>query len=141
MSEPNRENICAWVDALRSGRFKQGRSRLAIRFGGEEEHCCLGVASVLAMESGVSVDCEWTVSTRAMATDGEQQAVFTWAGEDRESSFLPDPVATWLGLPSIPLVGVVHSLSALNDGGHDYNQIADLIEAEWLTDAPAEATP
>lgn len=43
------------LEALRSGRFKQGRHNLAINEGDGMKHCCLGVMSECAIEAGVNI--------------------------------------------------------------------------------------
>ncbi|MGH2967708.1 MAG: hypothetical protein ACRDK0_01400 [Solirubrobacteraceae bacterium] len=132
MTEPNRANIRAWVDALRSGEYEQGIDRLATRDNGGTKHCCLGVVSVLACNAGVAVDSSWVNLTYY------EKLVFEW--DDAENgrafadTFLPDPVRRWLGLSShIPQVANDY-LANLNDDGKSFATIADLIEAEWLTD-------
>lgn len=37
-----------WIDALRSGKYKQGKSNLARRAGDTIEYCCLGVLCEIA---------------------------------------------------------------------------------------------
>lgn len=45
------DNTKKWVEALRSGRFKQGKFRLTtIRSNGAEFDCCLGVACKVFVE-------------------------------------------------------------------------------------------
>lgn len=41
-----------WVEALRSGVFTQGQSRLRDDTGDEVKHCCLGVLCALAQAEG-----------------------------------------------------------------------------------------
>lgn len=116
---PNRENIRKWVDALRSGEYRQGYGRL--RSDGSNAYCCLGVACDV---SGVG---RWTGSL--YETDGEMP----WGVSGLE---LPNPVVRWLGLddrdPYMESAGG-DSLSSLNDSENwDFDKIADLLESEYL---------
>ena len=38
-----------WIDALRSGKYKQGRTELHGVIDGEDRYCCLGVARELRL--------------------------------------------------------------------------------------------
>src|SRR3954469_20817653 len=53
--EPNRERIQLLVDALRSREFKQAHGRLEV-LGTAGGFCCLGVASVVAMDNGCDIE-------------------------------------------------------------------------------------
>ena len=100
-----------WVEALRSGEYRQARTQL--RDG--DSLCCLGVLCDLRDNS------YWTGNIY----DGEMQT-------------LPNSVSEWAGLESDnPKVGK-WALSELNDGvnggcgvrPHSFSEIADMIEAE-----------
>lgn len=120
-----------WVDALRSGDYKQTAGGLHDRDG----FCCLGVAcDVYVKETGLG---EWK-------QDPDYFGAFLFEHRGvvaRESSVLPSEVARWYGLadmnPAIPLGGFKATLAHLNDGvvpGQDrcsFTKIADLIE-EYL---------
>ena len=119
----------AWIAALRSGEYKQGRAQL--RTG--DQFCCLGVLCDIASKHGVG---EWHESG-AFKADGH------WEG-----SLPPQVVIDWAGLGHInPRVGPVfdddwrYGLSDWNDGvqgtgddtdidPHSFAEIADLIEKE-----------
>ena len=110
MTEPNRENIQKWVDALRSGEYEQGKGNLKTADG---KFCCLGVACEIS-ELG-----EWNGRYYLDA-----------------SNFLPPEVQGWLGLSSSPqIVGVADgSAWYLNDHrGWSFDQIADAIERTYLS--------
>ena len=106
-----------WVEALRSGEYKQGRNQL--RKG--DAFCCLGVLCDLhAKENGDS----WK-------SEGET-GIYMHAVEE-----LPGDVWAWAGLYSSD--GSFRSetdykicLVELNDSGyHSFNQLANIIENEW----------
>lgn len=110
MTEP----IDLWIEALRSGEYKQ--CRLALRDG--EGFCCLGVACEVAIKAGVPL---------------------VQAGEDGYSvpgsgiinrAFLPRAVRAWLGLSSgNGQVSSFQSLSVLNDRERrNFTYIADFID-------------
>lgn len=112
-----------WVEALRSGEFRQGWSVLRDPAGG---FCCLGVLCELhRQQTGAGI---WVDSTRAYLT-----------GENESVAKLTDEVALWAGLdsnnPQIHLDGSDHHLITLNDGSHEvrprtFTEIADIIEAQ-----------
>jgi hypothetical protein len=123
MTEERRERVRAWVEALRSDEYVQGKCTLR----GEapdrpERFCCLGVACDL---SGLG---EW--SGTAYCVGGHSSA-----------TTLPRPVADWYGLPGGDPSVRAHwphldrvALSTLNDGmGYTFDQIADCLEKEFLT--------
>jgi hypothetical protein len=96
----------AWVAALRSGEYEQGRRSLCKY----DKYCCLGVAyDVLCVG-------DW------------QQAGDGWGVARGESllpslGLLPDSVANKLGLGHVQ-----HQLADLNDSGRGFGHIAKWIE-------------
>lgn len=113
-----------WLEALRSGKYPQGRS--VLRNTGEQ-FCCLGVLCELAVEAGVA--------TVERPRD-ENAYVYSSAG-DRQCGVLPAGVSAWAGLNAgNPLVSIkegpdnLRTLSALNDGGTTFGQIANYIEGQ-----------
>lgn len=108
-----------WVAALRSGEYKQGAGALAR--GGR--YCCLGVLCDLAVKAGVLVEVSFA---------DEEEDQLTYDGAD---GVLPDSVVDWADLSHTdPEVGGVSfdardlRLSAHNDSGKTFAEIADLIE-------------
>ena len=97
-----------WVAALRSGEYQQTHESLR----DEEGHCCLGVL------------CD--IHNQETSVDGWGQAQFQDNYYER-SGFLPEIVQEWAELSSDPQAGC-HTLSHLNDSGHDFEQIANRIE-------------
>ena len=125
---PNKLNANAqkWLDALRSGKYKQGREALHE----DNEFCCLGVACDLyAKEVGGT----WVKEP----FDGSTGFYFMVNGYSSQDN-LPMPVVEWLGLntndgflspDSSP--GVAQSLIELNDNFRfDFKKIADVIESQ-----------
>ena len=132
--EERAENRRIWVEALRSGKYRQASH--ALRLDGEawtlnepEEMalCCLGVACEI---SGLA---SWEMM---------QNGIHLFLGS---SSSLPVEVADWLGMRSsagdydymgtrpCPVPEGMEgegSLAALNDKGATFEQIAKMIEAE-----------
>lgn len=106
-----------WVAALRSGDYQQGTGYLHRTDGGQDQYCCLGVLCELAIADGIPVD------VHKVPTGGYYQ----YGGKD---SFLPREVIAWAGMEGNddPEVHEDGSLSILNDTGHSFAKIADLIE-------------
>ena len=115
-------NARAWIEALRSGKYRQGRGYLAARKANDSIwHCCLGVACELAVEAGV---------IKRPRINALGQRVY-----DGSKQLLPLSVRDWLGLVNgagafITPAGRRHDLVEMNDAGKDFYQIADLIEQE-----------
>jgi hypothetical protein len=129
----NQDAIRKWIEALRSGKYKQTRGRLADRIG----FCCLGVACEVAIENGVKL---------TKKTGEDERATIEYEGCCSE---LPDEVTEWFGLCSEgayeelpahatdpPLPTEDHpdySASQWNDQEMaDFATIANLIEATYL---------
>ncbi len=99
-----------WIEALRSGKYQQGRGQLHIN----NQFCCLGVLCDIAPNKA------WTGSQRE------------WFNKE-EMTMLPDSVREWAGLETDdPKLGTATCVE-LNDGlnGYyplDFASIADLIE-------------
>lgn len=108
MLGPNQQR---WVDALRSGQFKQGRHYLHCTNG----FCCLGVAASLFCDAPVAHDAKGVI----------------WA-YDQNLSTAPLKVVQTLDLYDDlgSFLDSTPSLAALNDAGVPFSEIADLIEAK-----------
>lgn len=116
----NPEAVKKWVEALRSGEFKQAKGVLYDREHGS--YCCLGVACFLAKKEGViPKQARWSIP----------------AGCDTEPALnLVDqfaPVKEWLGLREAEgAFGAKidqKGLARMNDNGCTFEEIADLIES------------
>lgn len=106
-------NAKKWVEALRSGEFKQVKGRLKTVDG----YCCLGVVCELAIKAGVPVGV------------GAIGLLPTFEGE---TARLPKGVRDWIGLRDAygSYDGDSTSLSHENDHGKSFAEIADIIESE-----------
>lgn len=100
-------NAKAWVAALRSGKYEQGRHAL----NRNNKFCCLGVLCEVAIERGLPI--KKTQQGSSVAYDGflaaPSEAVYQWAGIDRSG---------------------VSTLARKNDDGATFEQIARYIESE-----------
>lgn len=101
-----------WVEALRSGKYKQAKNVLYDEKTGG--YCCLGVACQLYNE------------------EFPEDKVNTGEGETQDLSSEYCEVRKWLGLLSCTghLVSGLGSLAELNDKGVDFTEIANIIEAQ-----------
>jgi hypothetical protein len=116
MPEMNPEIKAQWTAALRSGEYQQGTGQLAQKHEGEWQFCCLGVLCELA----VKADQDVTV------TDGNIDRLY-----DGQAALLPRSVAGWAGINTYGdfyADGYDQSLTAKNDNGMPFTEIADLIE-------------
>ena len=120
---PNELNANAQkcVDALRSGKYKQGQSCLRKTVEGVSTFCCLGVAcDVYRAEVGG----EWG------AIDRPGAIYFTDPDHDIVAAFLPPSVTKWLGIFWND-GQTCSTLVTLNDSDkYTFAQIADHIESQ-----------
>lgn len=136
----NKENIQKWVDALRSGEYDQGFSRLETLYieDGEIIHrklCCLGVACrvFMANNPGEMIADDDIIKNRTTF-------VSVKSPEDFESGILPNIVKEWLEVVETnPIIrdaeGHYHTAASLNDSGsYTFEGIADLLERSYLSD-------
>lgn len=103
-----------WVDALRSGKFKQGKGALCkVELDGVLTHCCLGVLCELAVEAGVTT-----------AIQDRSRRRF-----DYGTYVLPEVVSEWAGLDRVdPYISETGTAADHNDNGDSFFRIADLID-------------
>lgn len=123
----NKENISKWVEALRSGEYKQTREVLHRAGEGLKAtgFCCLGVACDI---SGLG---NW----EGGGGDGIYEYVIAGGASSYEA--LPREVREWLGVtgenPTVLVNKESHSLAELNDDyGKSFKQIANIIERNFL---------
>ena len=100
----NKQNVRRWVEALRSGDFKQTTGQLYL----DGSYCCLGVACAIA---GVSINGEHINSVLP-------DAVMEWLGVK----------------DSDPEIGERRATQWNDSEAKNFAEIADLIENEWLSD-------
>ena len=111
-----------WIDALRSGKYEQGRG--ALRTG--DTFCCLGVLCDIHKPEG------WKFC-QGGGDVARQWGYEDFNGDGERNDVLPPHVKRWAGLelqsPEIKkLDGYAASLANLNDNGTTFAEIADLIE-------------
>lgn len=122
------------VAALRSGKYVQGKRSLKNKTSdGVIRHCCLGVACEIAIEEGV-------ISPPVESTPysgNPDYVVYIFDNEDmpKESNVLPHKVQAWLGFAHLNGQFVAEWnqpqwLTALNDRGTSFEEIANIIESE-----------
>src|SRR5688500_15014524 len=110
----NKANMRLWVDALRSGDYKQGRHYLQA----DGKFCCLGVACQVAVAAGVPL------RVRKYA---DRIVVYG----DCQSS-LPPEVTTWLGtgdgFGDVPVTKWLLATRANDSHGWSFERIADALD-------------
>lgn len=101
-----------WLAALRSGKYKQTKGQLKDSKG----HCCLGVASELAVQQGI-------VKKFRHSDTGLMPKVKKWLG-----------LTDQYGLFDVTVVNddgeYFDSLAVLNDTGASFKKIAQIIERQ-----------
>lgn len=129
----NPEIKAKWVAALRSGQFKQGKH--VLHNTDDNSFCCLGVlceinglkksptTAVINSETGEKVNCssyEYESVEYQFATTNERvlpRAALVKLGLEDHEKFQNPNIAEY-----------EKSLAELNDSGHSFEQIADIIE-------------
>lgn len=139
MKDINKELVRQWVEALRSGKYKQGRSALR---NIDNEFCCLGVLCEISKDT---LNIDWELGLH----DIDNHDIYLM---DKNGGVLPDKVWNYLGreatdykvkisitnskLPSSIVDGYLGNsiyLITLNDVYRlSFGQIADIIEEEFL---------
>lgn len=114
------ENAKKWVEALRSGEYKQARGALTRKRNGDVSHCCLGVACDLYAKEN-----ELDIEEAKRTSEG---VVISYGGT---TGYLPERVREWLGLRDFcGAFDAINSLASRNDSGATFNEIANIIESE-----------
>lgn len=109
----NPEIKILWLDALKSGEYKQGRHALCkINKKGEKEYCCLGVLCEVAIKNGIDL--------RIEDHDGE----FSYDGN---VAYHPKKVADWSGLTNTD----ASLLIRINDGSDSFESVIKEIEKRY----------
>jgi len=121
------EIVKAWVAALLSGEYKQGKFYLRH----EDKYCCLGVLCELAVKAGVIVPGKPSL--------GSADKVTVYVGETKT---LPREVAWWAGVGANPQMSSTgHTLGYLNDNGMKFPDIAELIRANLHPEPESVSQP
>lgn len=102
-----------WVKALRSGKYKQTTKHLRTNQG----HCCLGVLCSLT---------PYKNNYTKMPVKSVKSA-----SESVINGVLPNAVQELVGMRSGDGETPVGILSALNDAGKNFTEIANIIEEHW----------
>jgi len=106
----NKKVIKKWIEALRSGEYKQGKFGLYDK--DSDSYCCLGVLCDL----------------RAKALKRTFKQVV-----QKQYAILPKPVAEWAGLGTNPVLkDDIVTAARLNDMGVSFKKIANLIEKKFI---------
>lgn len=124
----NKERVRLLVNALRSGKFRQGRGKLAYydKERRKVEYCCLGVACEVARANGLEL-------ARTKTKPGS--STYAYGDPERdEVSILPPSVAEWYGLDRNPHLdnGSTKATNANDTLKLNFRQIADAFEKEYL---------
>lgn len=101
-----------WVEALRSGRYKQGRGALRMK---DDTYCCLGVlCDLIDPEGWGDVGCL------------PETPIYAWsrASEELAYDYLPEDLRDEVGLDEEDQ----SNLTCMNDDGTSFGEIADYIE-------------
>jgi len=125
----NQEIKKKWVDALRSGKYKQGKGTL--RFN--DKYCCLGVLTDLYIKSN---NREWTDKHSRVDDNSDYYNVYEFEGT---LSVLSESVKNWAGLksncPSVDYkcgnpLSTRKLLVELNDQDTSFVEIANIIDKQ-----------
>jgi|SRR6266853_268140 len=104
----NKEIKARWIEALRSGKYKQGRSFLKIKEG----FCCLGVLCELAVEDKIIEP-----AIRSLSNND----YWTYLGQNK---IPPKIIEKWAELDDPTMV----ELAKMNDNAYRFDEIAKYIE-------------
>ena len=116
-----KEIATKWVEALRSGKYSQGKNYLKRTVGDNTTHCCLGVLCELYNELNEEKIEE---SSMWLGEISDKDNIHTFDGATGALSLI---VQKWAGVKII--VGCMGiSLPEMNDSGSSFFEIADFIE-------------
>lgn len=102
-----------WIEALRSGKFKQGKNFLHDKE--DDSYCCLGVLAKIN-------ECKIWESDKQLNLDRHEKILL---GDDNCDD--DDGYGTFM-LIGMPKHNKKLSLAKMNDRGYTFEQIADVIE-------------
>lgn len=106
----------AWLEDLRSGKYRRGENYLKQRENGRMKHCCLGVLceTYARLVPDAAIETDWRKND-----DGELQF-----GDYTDTGMPPRAVLNWAGLTSEQ----AGELAEMNDEGKKFREIAKYIE-------------
>lgn len=114
LTEEQKENRREWVEALRSGDYKQGQGNLFASKDDREEYCCLGVAcSILGYKKQDIVNRSFLDSP--------------YIENYEDSSKFVEKPSEKFGLRQFQIEALAH----LNDNGVPFTDIAEVIESDF----------
>ncbi len=118
-----------WVDALRSGKYKQGKSVL----NESNYYCCLGVLCEIQgrPKSFAGSSISYDDDTRILSFANPLFPVLGNVGGWNYHG-CPQPVECRLISPTTGASSYVDTVARLNDVGVPFNVIADVIETLWF---------
>ena len=133
-----KQNRKQWIEALRSGKYKQGTNTLGQFFDGEVHYCCLGVLCELAQIKQEKFTGANFIQYKISKKDKGKKHVglgylpkkaMDYVGlKDYEGKFIALSKDLMCFLDNEVLIST--SLSELNDNGHSFEEIASIIESE-----------
>lgn len=112
----NKDILAMWVEALRSGRYRQGKFGLRDL---EDRFDPIGVLCDLAISDGVKVGCKKYEKPDAQ--------VFFGYCYDGTATRLPKAVSEWSGLS----YWSANRILTINDKGKDFGLIANYLEEKY----------
>lgn len=106
-----------WIEALRSGRYKQGKLRLR---DNDNNFCCLGVlCDIYVLQTGKA---EWQ--------PGEKDWTIVLKNGEEDTGGLTPQILAWAELPlddALVMAGGKH-LSTINDSHSEYSSFGDIAD-------------
>lgn len=123
-----------WVQALRSGKFKQGKSTLKqFNKKGEPRHCCLGVLCELYNQD-MKKNHKKSLPVKNVKSFYDFE--YGYAKFGNSSEILPNVVKKWAGMKSAEGSftnedSISDSLVDMNDTGKTFKSISNTIEERW----------
>jgi hypothetical protein len=119
----------AWIAALRSGEYKQGKGNLRDM---DNKFCCLGVLCDIVKDE---IGLEWRVVDTSIYSIGHELNVLPIAVQDRlDMKTAGGRFSHSLNNPHVMVHGMYPAVDLwqLNDAaGYSFEQIADVIEKTW----------
>jgi len=145
----NQERMRLWVEALRSGSYRQARNKLKValrdpdgNLTDEVGYCCLGVMCEVAIANGLNL------AVSEDDPDGGTEPYYRYGVPGRpelsSGGYPPSVVLVWYGIAGSIMVGqhmdgkIIYAVEANDDLRWDFNKIADGVERIYLTDPTAE---